>query len=196
MLKEVSTKNYLSTGSVSAGYLADKFTNKSHNDCLYYRSAEPIGFKIKGDVKPKLAFSVANLKFEFPETLRHIVDELEYSKYILDLNNKDWDDEGAKPIENELYLKVVKFLGDYSIHLFKNSCIIDFPEINPLVDGSIDLSWRSKQARLLINFKTVADGIIVKYYGDLYKAMSDISGSINIERLDFPLIEWMKQLRK
>lgn len=196
MLKEITTRNFLESENVTVDYLAKQFKKEKSRSCLDYSVSEPIGFKFSEERKHIISFSVLDFKTDFPLALKDISEELEYSKYILDLNESNWDEEGAIGITSELYLEVIKFVTSYSKYILSLGVVIDKPEVNPLINGSIDISWRAPKARLLVNFRVIDGKIIAKFYGDLYQNMTDKSGFINTESLDLALIEWMKQLKK
>jgi len=198
MLKEIKTRNFIDSDKTSVDYLTSKFTRSDRANCLDYTPSQPIGFKLSETKKESIRFSIENLNIEFPEDLLDIINELEYSKYILDLGNENWDDDGALAIDKNLYLEVVKFVANYSNQIFSQGIMIDRPEINAIIDGSIDISWRAPKARLLINFKKDigSTNTIAKFYGDLYETRTEKSGFINTANLDLTLVEWMKQLKK
>lgn len=142
------------------------------------------------------AVTIADQVILLPVQLNDLKDEVESSKEILDLDD-NWDYEGAKKIDESVYLSSIKFLISYSSYIYNNSrIIIDTPEINPCSDGSIDLSWRSTKLRLLINFKLSTDQVKANFYGDLYDPEKSRQGYIDLTQFDTSFAEWMKQLEK
>ena len=126
---------------------------------------------------------------------KHIVNLIEYSKYILSLES-GWDDENAIVIDPEVWKVACKFIIQYVTDIYENyDRIIDEPEINPCKDGTIDLSWRNSRVRLLINFKRSGNEIRQYYYGDFYKKdEKTIKGWSNTNVIDPSLLMWMKNM--
>src|SRR5690606_12440504 len=139
------------------------------------------------------SINIGDRTFSLPIRLKEIREEIESSMEIPKLED-NWDQEGAKKVEDSVYLSSIDFLVNYSTYIYNNSrIIIDAPEINPCADGSIDLSWRSAKLRLLINFKPSADGIKANFYGDLYDPAKSMQGYIDLTQFQNSFAEWMKQ---
>lgn len=112
-----------------------------------------------------------------PYELRSLVDEIEKSKYILELED-DWDDEGSIGYKKETWIKSIKFIVSYAIWFKDNyNKIIEVPKIYHGPEGSIDISWENLKYRLLVN---IPDGIEepAMFYSDDYK-MESIKGTFN-----------------
>ena len=124
-----------------------------------------------------------------------IKDESELSKSLL-LLEKDWDSEGAVKIDINIFLSSIKFLVEYSNYIYRNrGLVIASPEINPCINGTIDLSWRTSKVRLLINIRfSELKAMSAYYYGDFYNNMSPIKGSISVNEFSEFLAIWMKNL--
>jgi hypothetical protein len=178
----------------------------------YSESRSTIGFKLKGEKKIspfrtlKLneadckKVSVLDRTYLFSVQLDKIIDEINYSLYLLDLKD-DWNSDGGKPLDPLLYIDSIDFLHRYSEFVLKSyGIVIHSPEINLCPNGSIDLSWTTQSARLLINFKKVPESTLVTFYGftkinkgDHYIKIPK-EGVIDPDNFDEPLAVWMKQL--
>ncbi len=128
--------------------------------------------------------------------LSSIIEEIKRSEYILNLKG-DWDEEGAEKVNENTWCSAVRFLINYSQYLLDSNIVIEAPEINPCRDGSIDLSWRTDNARLLINIQNKKDGEAV-FYGDLYngKGKMPIKGGVPFTGVQEHLVTWMKYLHR
>ncbi|MEX0966749.1 MAG: hypothetical protein WD077_05890 [Bacteroidia bacterium] len=131
-----------------------------------------------------------NIDFRFSE----IADEIEASKYILELE-QGWDGENAEIIKSEIWKAATKFLINAALEINKEySVIIQTPEINPVKDGSIDLSWRTEKARMLINVRERAGEMVANYYGDFYNNEKPRKGSDSLDSNIEDLVVWMRNL--
>ncbi|MCP4697502.1 MAG: hypothetical protein GY862_11710, partial [Gammaproteobacteria bacterium] len=105
---------------------------------------------------------------ELPAKLAKIAESIEESKYILELE-KDWDGEGGEKYSYSTWFRAIDFLTKYAgwaLNAFGH--IIDNPEIFHSENSSIDMLWKTKKYRLLINFP--ADSTIpASFYGDDFK---------------------------
>lgn len=107
----------------------------------------------------------------------------------------NWNEEGAKAISTELFDNAVNFLRTYNKFLgttYKVS--LPAPEINPCPDGSIDLSWRSKHARMLINIRIHDNIPHAFFYGDRYNNKMPVKGNTPVADFSEGLAAWMKSL--
>jgi len=117
-----------------------------------------------------------------PHSLKHIGEAIEGSKKILELA-EDWDDAGALPIKKTTFKRASIFLINYSTWLFNNfKFAIETPQLSPGPDGSIDILWRTKYYRMLINIPQNKDQQ-AGYYGDDYKDGNSIKGKVPVEGL-------------
>lgn len=115
------------------------------------------------------------------------------SKSLLGLE-ESWDDDGALPISKHIWEKAMNFLKNYSQYILQIKDVnIQAPQINPCRDGSIDLSWRTSKARMLINFKNDESGL-AQYYGDYYNNINSIKGFVQTDEIQEFLATWMKIL--
>jgi hypothetical protein len=108
---------------------------------------------------------------------------------------EDWDGEGAPAIKREIWERATTFLINY-VSSIENlyHIVVESPEINPCPDGSIDLSWRTTEARMLINIRNTHEGKAF-YYGDLYEDKNSIKGNVNTEKVELHLAAWMCNLK-
>lgn len=111
------------------------------------------------------------------------------SKKIIELPY-NWDDEGAKPVSLFNWTSTKSFLENYfsfiSENTFKN---LPIPNIDPVPDGSIDVSWINSKSRMLINI----NGNIAKYYGDLYQDKNSIKGEVDTQEVQEFLAFWLSK---
>ncbi len=182
------------------GIISDTFFRQRVNeDIKYSYEKSQIGYQFSKKDDVKINFSILEEDYSLPGDLSHIYEEINLSRYIIDCFSNDWDGDGAIGVNKSVYLEAVSFLVIYSKELlFKKGIIIDSPEINPVINGSIDLSWRTTKARLLINFNLKGDSTIAKFYGDLYDQLTEKSGFIDIDSktFDYSFLEWMRNLKK
>lgn len=133
-------------------------------------------------------------KFSLPTQLYEIVSFIESSKLLLSLED-NWHEEGADCITNDTWKNAVIFLINYSKFIFNNYGVsIKAPEISPCRNGSIDLAWRTKNARLLLNIKRPNGPVFGSYYGDKYNNKDAIKNPIENNDVDDNLAFWMKNL--
>lgn len=133
---------------------------------------------------------IRGLKFSFPIELVHILNEIEDSSNIIDLD-KNWDDEGALQISYETWEKATLFISNYSKWIYNNqNIIISEPDIAAVSDGSVDLTWSSEQARLLVNIKEAET--TASYYGDYFTENNNIKGNIPINEINEFFAYWLK----
>ncbi|GEM_PF-3991922 len=199
MNKKDIFRNFTDDGSrINFERLNARYVKHTLADEIRYSNENPsIGFNYSRKNLKGLDIEILGEKFTLPESLIHILEELEYSKGISYSFTENWDDDGALPVPTGVYSAAVRFLVVYSKELYKEGIKIDAPEINPTPSGAIDLSWRTEDARLLIKFKGIEDNkIVAKFYGDHYTDGTDKSGSVEIDSFDSSLLEWMKILKK
>lgn len=169
---------------------------------------EPIGFrrqdseykkdffesKLYNTNKPVLSLDINGTLYLIPPQLSDIVFSIEASKVLLELE-EDWDGNEAEKIDPTVWSNAVVFLITYSKYILDNfSTIIKSPEINPCRNGSIDLAWRTKNARLLINIKPNGSPVLASYYGDMYDNKQAIKNPIEDNSIIEHLAFWMKNL--
>jgi len=142
----------------------------------------------------EVQITVLGTSFSSCAPLYKIHSEIKDSTQILELE-ENWDDEGAKKVQESIFIEAVKFLLNYSNFIYKNfDIIISTPEINPCIDGSIDLSFRNQNARLLINIQEENEKLNAVFYGDLYDNKIPIKGNVPTKGVFEHLAHWMKNL--
>lgn len=89
---------------------------------------------------------------DIPVELANIVEAVEQSRYILELED-DWDDEGSKGYQPLVWERVVIFLIRLSEKALDSfNIVLDAPRIYQGPEGSIDLLWHTDNYHLLVNF--------------------------------------------
>lgn len=157
---------------------------------LNYNDLDEQFITISRDIKVELLDETISIDRRF----RQLVSLIEQSKYIMSLEF-GWDEENAQPTDPEIWKTAIKFLIHYAADIMEDSeRILELPEINPCKDGTIDLSWRTSRARMLINFKRSEHGILAYYYGDFYKNERPVKGWVNTDTVDIYLSMWMRNL--
>ncbi len=106
----------------------------------------------------------------------------------------NWNDEGALPISTPLFEATADFLRKQSRVLSNSGVKLAVPEINPNPQGSIDLSWRTAKARLLINIRLVNEIPQAYFYGDLYNNQDPVKGKSQLSPFPEYISVWMKFL--
>jgi len=75
---------------------------------------------------------------------------LEKSKYILNLQD-NWDDEGSKRYKLSTWKRMAKFFANCNERAFNFQSSLDSPIISHSINGSIDVFWKDKNYKLLVN---------------------------------------------
>ena len=167
-----------------------KMPDDQYNNWLYLAPEN----WLKNDVRFSFLFKIYGKTYFLPNQLKSIATAINESKWICSLK-EDWDYDGASIIEKELFLSAIDFLIKYSIDIFKKSgIVIKTPEINPCRDGSIDLSWRTPSARMLVNIRKTADELLAYYFGDILNNKFPIKGNVHLDNVSEHLAIWMKFL--
>jgi hypothetical protein len=69
------------------------------------------------------------------------------------------------------------------------------PEIEPVNNGSIDISWHTDKARMLINVRHIEGKPFAFYYGNLFNNQVPTKGNVPIDGIVYThLAEWMNYL--
>ena len=195
----IDVKNYINTGDKThykKHYWKD-FDKEQNMPLIGFRSKEhPYELKKSKecDAVPKVVVNKNTNSISLPLKLAHISIAIDESKGILELP-EDWDGFGAENIVKETWENMANFLANYTIYILNNfSIIIQSPEINPCTNGSIDLVWHTKNARLLINVKKRGSTTYASYYGDLLNNEQFIKNTIPSPVIIEYLAFWMKNL--
>lgn len=122
-----------------------------------------------------------------------IEEAIQQSKKVL-LLERGWDEEDALPIPLNTWQFCTHLLRGLADHISHNYATrINTPEINPCIDGSLDLSWKLDRARLLINVRP-GNPATASYYGDYYNDDCQIKGSFEVGTFEEVLADWMQCL--
>ena len=147
-------------------------------------SAKTIAFQIDGEL------------FSLPKELGAIARAVEDSTSILSLK-PGWDDGKAQPIQRETWQQANGFLLRYAVRIYNLfSLVLPVPDINPCPNGSMDLSWRTKSARMLVNVRMENGEMLAFFYGDLYDNKMPIKGNVPAESVEDHLACWMKNVAR
>lgn len=120
-----------------------------------------------------------------PFELRDLYQEINKSKYILDLS-ENHDDQGGDEYNEGTWKKAIIFLSKYISWIYTESGkIISSPKIFHGPDGSIDIQWKTNEFKLLINVPSEND--IATFYGN-YQDSQEIEGSFNLENYKLQLL--------
>jgi len=149
---------------------------KLDNSLIYQRKAtsekEKLVEIISGNSNERLSIS-NNLHLKFggkvigyiPKLLISIYEEIEKSKYILELK-ENWNDDGGVGYDFEVWKKAILFISKLSTRIYKSyGQIIRAPKIYHGPNGSIDVFWENESFNLLINIPKNGLGT---FYGDNY----------------------------
>lgn len=132
-------------------------------------------------------------KQEFLNLDKHIEKS---KKRILALKH-DWDGNEAPVVSELLITGTTSLLKHYFEYIFQEwGVIVQFPEINPCSDYSIDFSWSTENGnRMLINMWYAKSIINISYYGYSLKE-GEVTNEINDSVISFiikrDLALWMK----
>ncbi|MGV3704590.1 MAG: hypothetical protein ACO1NU_04355 [Arcticibacter sp.] len=122
-----------------------------------------------------------------PIELRNLAEEIERSKYMLELPD-NWDDEGAIGYTVETWIKAIKFLINYSTSILNTTGkTIFIPKIYHGPEGSIDIYWEYERFNLLINITNTG---LCTYFGDNYKS-NKIHGEFDASDYEFLLFPFL-----
>ena len=127
-----------------------------------------------------------------PATLRHLVEEMERSRTILDLPD-DWDEEGSPAYAESTWLRAAGFLADNASRLWDEyGVVVAAPRIRKGPDGSIDLDWRTPHRELLINVPAAPEEPAA-YYGDDGTGGHSIKGTLDTSARNQWLLMWLAE---
>lgn len=130
------------------------------------------------------------------ERFQPICEAIRQSKKLLQLP-EGWDEEAAKPIDSQALEAAGRLLMDMAELLLRSpgNQTLAVPEINPVPNGSIDLSWRTARARMLINVRKEGTGYTAYFYGDEYNNVNPIKGIMPVTNAS-RLLGWLPYLVK
>ncbi len=113
-----------------------------------------------------------------PPVLTGLKDEVEASKYILELE-AGWDGENGEAYSVTVWERAITFLADLYLtvlHTFK--IIPDYPHIYHGPEGSIDILWETDGCKILANFPK-DERLHINYYGE-YSNQNSFKGSFGL----------------
>ena len=152
-----------------------------HDEECLNNIARQVDFEAAGQI-----IQIDKIQIVLPNGLTEIKKTIEQSKSILKLKN-DWDGEGATKISKNTWVKAIKIIVNYAKNLETKNTKIPTPQIYPVLNGSINISWKTKHYRLLINIPT-GKKEIATYYQDNFKEKRT-KGTFSITEIDDILIQ-------
>jgi len=173
-------------------------------ESFYIEDRKSIGFDFpysklinqqKVEVK-SLKFKLLEKEYLVYDAFKDIVDEINNSKYILELEN-NWDGMGAVIVPHELYQRGIEVLIMYANFIFDqyNKTVIQSPEINPCPNGTLDFSWTTENSRMLINIKPKDDDYVASCFGYSKVSKIAIEGFVDMVNIDIDIASWMRKLK-
>lgn len=141
--------------------------------------------------------TIGGLEFKYPTSIENVIKEIRNSVSILELT-ENWDDAGAAIVNSETWEKAVLFLFNYALHIYTQSelkNILIEPDIAAVNDGSIDLTWRTEKARLLVNIKPQSLER-ASYYTDLYSDKDFSKRSVSTDLINEGFAGWLNFFKK
>ena len=115
--------------------------------------------------------------------------------YITHLTSTDWEAiEGQSFSENtikrarNLIVEIMDYFSEQRIDFFP-------PKLLPLLDGSLDITWKNRYFRLIINIPNDTSQLI-EIYGDIKIQLdenNEIDCRINYSIVKTTVIEWLKK---
>ena len=103
----------------------------------------------------------------------------------------DWDGQGALAIDHALVISMSELVSAYARRLPTHRRATLELEVNPVVDGTIDVAWYTPKARLLMNFRWKDGEPCMLYYGALNGESDSIKGRICSDQPAEFLVTWM-----
>lgn len=100
--------------------------------------------KANNDLKKAQIVKFRNFKDNFDKMVE------KYSQGVVGLKN-NWDEEGSKGYDIELWDRTIKLLKNLLFNLWDNLLDVPIPSILPSPDGSFDLNWETDMFELLVN---------------------------------------------
>jgi len=124
-----------------------------------------------------------------PLALNRVGKVIAESREMLNLSN-DWNEEGAKKIDENTWRRSVTFLARYALRVLEQSGrVLDAPDITPSVDGSVDIHWDNPAYEMLIVIPPDINAL-ASFYGK-NRGRSFIKGEFDLNELNKGLIEWL-----
>jgi len=116
---------------------------------------------------------------EIPHKFKDLYDNIEKSKYILELED-DWDDEGSPAYDKTTWIRAIMFIYNYTKKIYDEfGIVVDSPKISQGPKSSIDILWKTEIYRFLINIPKDHNKP-ASFYGDDYHD-EQIKGTIKTD---------------
>ena len=132
----------------------------------------------QSDFETSIIETIQGIDFFYPIQLTPIIEEIRGSVELLSYE-LGWDGDTGATISVNSWKNAVQFLFDYAFKLRSEfNLVLSEPEISPVPDGSIDVTWHTTEARMLINFK--ADSDTASFYGDYYSDNQSFKGKMEL----------------
>ena len=120
--------------------------------------------------------------FDLPVKFHRLFQEIEKSKYIINLVDDTYEDD-VQQYDEKTWLNAIKFVCDYTISIYNFSKkVIPPPQILHGPEGGIDVLWKSKRYRLLINIPYF-ENQLASFYGDNYNR-NTVKGTFEISNIN------------
>lgn len=187
-------KCYLNPPTKLDKYAENSYSKVENKESLFGR--EYAGYRVKWNRHDSqlLNFEVFDQKFVIDSRFKDLIDEINESLYIPDLQ-EGWDDRGAQ-IPMEVYKTTIKCVINYSTHILNtHQTIISTPEIKPVRDGSIDLVWNTKVAYLAVNIRNSNDNILGTFFGFKHENKKIKEGELDVINIEPEMAYWMTSLK-
>lgn len=124
-----------------------------------------------------------------PSPFSAIEKTINESRRLLDLS-KGWDDEDAEPVDESTWRRATNFLLRTVQAVYRRSrVVLPSPNISPCADGSIDLLWKARRFRLLINIQPEGKGES-DFFGETPSGLK-VKGTFLPEGREFGFIDWL-----
>ena len=184
--------SYQKSEKVSAKYQYSKdayscYSNNYTIDLCTYKKT-----KIVRTSEEPITVKVNDLTFQLPPILKHIAQQIEEAKEILNYTD-NWDDEGAEATDSSTYEQATRFIVDYAEYVYTRfNTILCAPYIDILRDGSVSVHWETgKNTQLLIIFKKVNDELSFYYAEQSDRKIPLKSAIVPGDPVDETLALWM-----
>ncbi len=144
--------------------------------------------------RPLVPVHVGPHTYEVPGTFPELIEEIQMAIDLFEMPD-NWDDEGATAILPELTHQALEVVAAYARSFSDHQLTMPKVEINPVVNGTIDVAFYAPHASLLMNIRPSDEGgYIVGYFGGRGKGMQQepIKGKTEQFPVASVLWEWMK----
>jgi hypothetical protein len=135
--------------------------------------------------------SWGNFEVVLPQGISHLKKCEEHFRVIKSLN-RNWDDNEALPIPEEVISAAFVFLFAYALFVWDSyDCALDEPSISPLPNKSIDLYWLTDSGEMLVNIRRDGDKIKGFYSGERLESGKPITSWAECGEIDETLAYWL-----